>query len=152
MFGAIYPMSPGLFDKDGLKKALQDWDSGFEASYAAAFSPDTSANPPYRIPKFDSSKEDNTVVENWENGFGNLENKINAYLKLNNKLAGIRIVYGKNDTYKWIPEGCTYFSYLLKKNNIENDVVVTDDRHEVDSKIVNGDMLQFFASKLQMKE
>ncbi len=154
VFSAIYPISPGLFNKDGLKKAMNDWNSysGFLPAYGAAFSPDSAANPPYHIPKFDSTQADDVIVQNWENGFGNLESKTKAYLEKSDQLAAIRIVWGKNDTYKWIPEGCAYFSELLKKYNIEHDTVVTNGRHSVDYKQLNNDMLPFFASKLQMEE
>jgi enterochelin esterase-like enzyme len=148
VFTAIYPMSPGLFDKNGLKKAMNDWDPAFEASYGAAFSPAAGKDPPYTVPKLDGSKADKAVVANWENGFGNLENKIKAYLEKGVMLKGIRIVCGKNDGYTWIPEGCVYFDELLKKNNIAHDLIMTNGTHSVDYNRLNGDMLEFFTGTL----
>lgn len=150
VFQAVCAVCPGLWDKNGLKDAMEDWDYNFEESYGAAFSPDPKAESPYaHVPKFDGTKADKAVIAGWEQGFGDLEGKVKAYMALPDKLAGIHIVYGKADTYNWIPNGCVYLSGLLTKNNIQNDLVPFNGGHMVDVLLLNNDMLPFFAKTLK---
>lgn len=150
VFKAVCAVGPGLWDKNGLKDAMEDWDYTFETSYGAAFSPDIKADSPYaQVPKQDGSKADKAVIANWEKGFGDLQGKVDAYMKNPEKLAGIYIAYGKADDYNWIPNGCIYLSELLKKNNIDHQLVPFNGGHMVDLLLFNNEMLPFFAKTLK---
>ncbi|MFA5015310.1 MAG: alpha/beta hydrolase-fold protein [Actinomycetota bacterium] len=148
VFSCLYSFAPGLFDENGLEKAFEnnDWDSGFKNAYGAAFSPDTDLPEPYaEIPAFDGSRGDNEIIANWENGFGNLESKLNDYMDKNIELKAIYIGYGKNDRYVWIPEGCRYFSKILDDNGINHKLVELEGGHGINNMIVLENMLPFFA-------
>lgn len=148
-FSAVYATCPGLFDESGLQNAMSTWGTTFRKSYGAAFSPDVNAEPFYTIPQFDSSEEDNIIVNNWEDGFGNLKNKVASYLAKDCKLAGLEIEYGKNDAYTWIPQGCVYFSQLLIDNNVDHKLIETTGNHSIDLEMLYSEMLPFFAEKLK---
>ncbi len=149
VFSYLYSLSPGLFDENGLERAFEDddWDSGFKNAYGAAFSPNTNLPEPYaEIPVFDGSEQDNKIVANWENGFGNLENKVSDYMDKNIVLKAIHIEYGKNDPYAWIPEGCRYFSKILDDNGINHEMVENKGAHDINIEIVTESMLPFFVN------
>jgi len=64
-------------------------------------------------------------------------------------LKDIHIDYGGNDYYKWIPEGCKYFSRLLKKNGIKHTLSEYKGGHEDRLRErMEGYMFPFFSEKL----
>lgn len=149
VFSYLYSLSPGLFDENGLEKAFEnnDWNNNFKNAYGAAFSPNTDLPEPYaEIPTFDGSEHDNEIIANWENGFGNLENKLNDYMDKSIELKAIHIEYGKYDSYVWIPEGCRYFSTILNDNGINHELVEHGSGHIINFEIVLESMLPFFAN------
>ena len=147
VFSYLYSLAPGLFDENGLEKAFNDWNRSMKNAYGAAFSPNTDLPEPYaEIPTFDGSTQDNEIVANWENGFGNLENKLNDYMDKNIELMAIRIEYGNNDGYEWIPEGCRYFSTILNDNEINHELVEFEGGHNVSIGTILESMLPFFAN------
>lgn len=147
VFSYLYSLAPGLFDENGLEKAFNDWDRGFKNAYGAAFSPNTSLPEPYaEIPVFDGSMQDNEIIANWENGFGNLENKLTDYMDKNIELMAIRIEYGNNDGYEWIPEGCRYFSTILNDNEINHELAEFEGGHNISPGIILESMLPFFTN------
>jgi S-formylglutathione hydrolase FrmB len=131
IFCAVYSMSPGLLNDDGLPEAMDSWriDSGFLRTYAQAFAPNENAEKLGDIPAMDGSEEDNIIVEKWMSGFGDLEEKMYAYIALGIPLKAIGFSYGTRDTYKWIPEGTQCFSDMLKENGIENELYVFNGGH-----------------------
>lgn len=152
IFSSIYALSPGLFDENGLKNAMDTWDGQFKDCYGAAFSPNVKiANPYANIPKFDNSAEDNKIVQNWESGFGNLKNKINAYKALNTPLTAIKLSCGKNDIYGWIFTGTQYCSKLLTDAGIKNELEINDCSHEIDVPFYDSECVDFFSKNLSNK-
>lgn len=131
VFCAVYSMSPGLLKQDGLPEAMETWrgDSGFLRDYARAFAPDTNAELLGDVPKLDGSDEDNIIVEKWMTGFGDLQEKLDAYTALGIPLKAIAFSYGTDDGYTWIPKGTQYFSELLKENGIENSLYTFEGGH-----------------------
>ncbi|MCX7746694.1 MAG: esterase family protein [Clostridia bacterium] len=150
VFSAVYALGPGLIEDNSLKKAFADWDQIFLESYGAAFSPNTKKESPYAdIPKFDNSPEDNKIIENWKNGYANLKAKIQNYLKKEKKLNAIRIEYGVDDAYVWIPEGCRAFSKLLKESKVEHELKSFQGGHDLDYGIIEKSILPFFSEHLE---
>lgn len=133
LFSCVLSLSPGLMRNQDLKGAVdEDWDDTFKEAYGAAFSPNLKLEKPYaNIPQFDGSKSDNQVVQDWENGFGNIDVKIKNYLSLNKPLAGIKIVVGSNDSYEWIRNGCAEFAKQMKAKNHPIEMEITDGDHEI---------------------
>lgn len=68
-------------------------------------------------------------IEKFENGFGNLENKIVRYKENLKKLKGIYIDYPDKDDLEWIPRGSKYFSELLNKYGISNTLLEHKGNH-----------------------
>lgn len=151
VFGATYAMSPGLLAENDLKSAMNTWqtDAGFLGAYGQAFSPDINAKSYCHIPKMDGTAEDNVIAGQWENGFGNLKAKLDAYLALGKPLKGIGLSYGKTDSYGWIPTGTKYFSELLTQNSIENALFTFDGGHQQPPNAIANLLAPFFNTNLQ---
>ena len=149
VFSSLMILSPGAFDQNGLKNAMPTWDASFLQAYGAAFSPNVKGEYPYaNIPKFDNTKADNKIVADWENGFGNLKGKIEAYQALNKPLKAIYISYGSLDSYPWIPEGSAYFSRLLTEAGIQHEDNVFNGGHEIASEVIRSALVKFFSENL----
>ena len=149
VFGAAYGMSPGLIAKGEIKSLINSSDINFKTSYGRAFSPNT--KDPEELayyPTFDGSKEDNKIVQAWENGFGNFDAKIKDYLSKKDKLRGIKIIYGTNDNYSWIPRGCEALIKEFKKNKIECEHSNFDGAHQIKPNAVKEDVVPFFSKNL----
>lgn len=152
IFGVAFSLGPGLFNPDGLKKAMETWDPGFLAAYGAAFAPNPQKPAPYAdILKLDGSDSDNLIKNKWENGFGNLPEKVSAYLKKDTRLKALRIEYGSGDRYSWIPEGCVYLSGLLTDAGIPHELIKFDGGHFLYESILSKDLFPFFSQNLEFK-
>lgn len=150
LFSVVYGLAPGLFDENGLCEAFKTWDSDstFIMAYGAAFSPNPKAEYPYgETPKFDNTEADNIIRANWENGYGNLKQKIDFYLQRKIPLKTIQIVYGQSDCYSWIPKGCIYFSNLLKENNIPYELRDFLGGHDLG--LIRKSFVTFFAENMK---
>ena len=148
MFSAVYLMSPGLFDENGLAEAMPTWWAGFKNAYGQAFSYDTKADSPYaKIPRLDGTDADTIVVKEWNSGFGDLPEKINSYLARKTALRALRITYGTRDSYPWVIKGCVYFSRLLDDAGIAHETLEHSGTHDVTAFLI-GDMVEFFSRNL----
>jgi len=63
-------------------------------------------------------------------GFGNLEQLLDVYQKLDKKLAYINLLYSKLDAYRWIPPGIEYFSSLLNERQIGHNLYTDNFGHD----------------------
>ena len=150
LFGVVYSLAPGLFDENGLSQAMTTWDQRFKTAYGAAFSPNPNLPYPHsEIPTLDNSENDNRIKANWENGFGNLEQKIAAYLSTGIALKSIRIEVGEYDYYKWIISGCAYFSQLLTAHGIPHELNRFAGGHTLTSALIEKNILPYFAQQLE---
>lgn len=149
LFSYVFAMSPGLFDENGLTEAFSTWRGGFLSSYGAAFSPNLEKQEDfYDIPEFDGSASDDAIVDRWESGFGDLQEKIQAYIDLgdSNRLKAIHIEYGSDDSYPWIPKGSRYFSELLDSNDIANEIVEFSGGHTYSNPDTVSNYVAFFSN------
>ena len=147
LFSLVYALSPGLFDEQGLKDAMTTWDGSFLNAYAAAFSPNPKLETPFgNTPKFDNTSSDKKIVEEWENGFGNLKKKIQNYQSLNKPLTAINITYGDSDNYTWIINGCKYFSKIANEAGIKIELEVNPGcGHSIDPSFTSKKCVEFFS-------
>ncbi len=125
-------------------------------AYGAAFSPNPNGKPPYinYLYRTDGDKlvRNESNYKNYENGFGNLKNKIEKYENNLKKLNTIHIDFGINDNYEWIPEGCKYYSKLLTEKNIKHSLVEFDGGHSTNFKQRLEDvMFPLFSEKLNFE-
>lgn len=146
VFCAFYAMSPGLMVDDGFANAMDTWSSDkvFLRSYSRAFAPDTDSDTLGHIPSLNGSDEDNAIVEKWKTGFGNLDEKLDAYLALGIPLKGMGFSYGTEDYYNWIPAGTQYFSDLLTEQGIENTLFVYKGGHTQPPESIKAHIVPFF--------
>lgn len=147
-FGAVYALSPMLLTKDNLQEVYQTWEDDFIINYGMSFSPDTTqADIPYaNAPSFDQSTKDVPIINDWNNGLGNYETKIARYKTQNNPLEAIKLEYGKDDFYTWVPQGCEHFKNLMKESTQTPDIHVFEGGHadKTEERLLKG-MLPFFS-------
>ena len=146
LFGSVWALCPGiLVPEKGLRDALATWrnDEIFLTCYSAAFSE------PGKLPAFDGTDEDNKIISEWESGFGNWEPRIDRYLSGEERLKEIRIVYGRVDMYRWIPEGSLYLAGLLKSKSIPVTIQDYPMGHTINAGLVINDAVPFFERTLE---
>lgn len=121
--------------KSLMAEPWKTWEQMFIIAYSSAFS-SLSDRVPYCNVPFDGNMNitDNEILNKWENGFGNLENKVIQYNGNLKSLKGIGLFYGGSDYYTWITEGTKYFSGILIKNGIENELHSDNGGHESNMK------------------
>jgi len=78
-----------------------------------------------------------------------LKEKIDDYLNERSLLNAVRIDFGDNEYYKWIPKGCRYFSELLDEANISYELAEHAGGHVLNRRLVENNMLLFFSENLQ---
>ncbi len=111
-----------------------EWWERFMYAYGTAFAPDKSKNAPYiQFPYYlnnnDSLIVDQAAMERWEEGFGNLEEKVDQYKRNLKRLKAYVIDYGKHDYFKYICPGNASYHNLLNQKNIPHTYVVHDGDH-----------------------
>ena len=145
VYGAAYAINPAVVNDDNAVDAFEKLNSvgQFSLAYAQAFSP-ISEKPYGKIPAYNNTQDDNIIVEQWENGFGNWDNKISEYKKLNSQLNMICIAYGKNDQWDFIRDGSKYLSDLLTSNEIENSLIPFDGDHDLPQDFIENQMIPYF--------
>ncbi|HOO28771.1 MAG TPA: alpha/beta hydrolase-fold protein, partial [Lachnospiraceae bacterium] len=98
VYTAVYAMSPGVLAPGKIEEALATWegDQVFLKAYSMAFA--YAEEPPYvAIPAEDGSDADQLLLERWESGFGNWQEKLDEYLSMQTPLKAIGFCYGTND-------------------------------------------------------
>lgn len=150
VFGSLYALSPPLFEPGSQLEGIGD-DQATAEAYAAAFAPDPEATaPPWgRLldPDLPFDQQDPTVVAAYERGFGNLPEKIADYLAKPDRLSHIRVSYGSQDVYPWIPSGCDYFVGLLQQADVPHSLRTFAGGHDVDADFIDHDFVGYFSSQ-----
>lgn len=113
------------------------WLERFMYAYGTAFAADTIANAPYIDYPFykenDVLKIDSVKLERWEEGFGNLEEKIEKYKENLLSLKAYVLDYGSYDYFKYIVSGNKHFHNLLTKAAVPHTFI--DNRGDHVSKV-----------------
>jgi enterochelin esterase-like enzyme len=152
VYCCVLAMSPGALAKGELPIAMEGWkgDTGFLVGYARAFSPlmEDETKTYGSIPTMDDTEEDKKIQKDWESGFGNIAEKLDAYIKLNNPLKAIKITYGSLDLYKWIPSGCEYMADCMDQRGISYTMEVVKTGHSLPSKPDKNYIIPFFEENL----
>ncbi|KXF81593.1 alpha/beta hydrolase [Enterovibrio coralii] len=120
-FQHLFALSPGLFDQNGLIAAVNQWQqqnwTAVLNAYAAAFSPNADGSEGNWW--YAWNPNDPVIVEQWEAGYGQVEEKVDAYLQKTQRLANIHVEYGSDDEFPWIPEGSQYLVATLKGKGVD---------------------------------
>lgn len=151
-FGALFSISPGLFDENGLQDAYNQWDQSIKRSYGLAYSPvikETEVT--YNTPSFDGSAEDLEIQKDLERGFGNLSNKVESYLENKSKDLSIRVDYGVNDYYSWIPRGCEYLREVFDEKQVGYEMNKYNRGHEFGLHLFLQEVLPYFEENLKFQ-
>ncbi|MBP1693940.1 MAG: putative esterase [Chloroflexi bacterium] len=110
-----------------------DGPNALAMAYGTAFSPDPEAGPPYfdypYKEKNEKAVKDPKAWALWEDGMGNLKQKVQDYHDNLVKLSGIAIDYARQDRLDWIPRGSDYLASLLTETGIPNEVYSYDGEH-----------------------
>lgn len=154
IFSSTISFCPGVLKKGSLALAMSSWngDGLFLRCYGQAFAPNEANDKMCDIPTLDGSAEDNLIVEKWENGFGNFDEKLDSYLAKNIPLKAIQVVYGTYDYYKWIVEGCEDLSELMTAKGIEHTLTALKIGHSTPPDQVAKYIVPFFSSNLAFNE
>jgi pimeloyl-ACP methyl ester carboxylesterase len=156
MFAHLYALSPGVFAPDGLERAWPFWDRDFLNAYGAAYAPNPAKPFPHAdIPTMDGSEADLAIRARWNKGFGELPRMLESYLAGRFRLGTIVVEVGTEDEYPWIPEGCSYFSNLMRENGIAHTLAITSNGHDFSPEIFASGMgpcvAKAFAKVLQTR-
>ena len=134
-----------------------DWDTPFVYAYGSAFSPNS--NKVFPFIDYPYSKQgdllvvDSTKLQNFENGFGGLRQKVSQYKENLLNLNAIGIDYGLNDEYRWITKGCKYLSDLLTAEGITHQSETFNGGHQDQVRNrIEGYLLPFFSKNLKFDE
>lgn len=151
LFGAVWALCPGvLVPETGLDEAMTSWKGTggtFLRCYAAAFSADQAQ------PAMDGSLEDQSVRQEWENGFGNWNPRMAAWKSAradgSGKLAAVRIVAGSMDMFTWITEGSRWLASELEREQLPVEFAELNIGHTIGAGTVKNDAMEFFARTLK---
>ena len=154
IFSSTISFCPGVLKKGSLQLAMDSWkgDGVFLRCYGQAFAPNEENDKMCDIPTLDGSAEDNIIVEKWENGFGNFDQKLDNYLAKNIPLKAIQVVYGTYDFYKWIVEGCEDLSELMTAKGIEHTLTKLQVGHTQPPEFIGKYIVPFFSTNLVFNE
>jgi S-formylglutathione hydrolase len=128
-------------------------DLAFTINYGMAFSPNPDRNAPYvEYPYEEVEGElvlDQEVWQAWEDGFGGIAEEVQTYRDNILALNAIALEYGTSDEYRWIPQGCEYFSEQLTAAGIEHQLVSFSGGHaSLLGPRMESAMLPFFSEVL----
>lgn len=146
VFCSLVTMSPGMLADGDIPLLMESWknDSSYQTSYARAFSPDTENAPFGNIPELTGTPEDNKIVEDWENGFGNVAMKLDDYISLEKPLKAIKIIYAENDAFTWIARGCEFLTKCLDEKELPYTVDTFSNGHTIHPEAIESFLVPFF--------
>ena len=128
------------------------YDFYMSLGYASAFVPDPYSNAPYIKSLSGDTAMDQKIMEEWDNGLGGWDEKVNIYKNNLKKLKAITMEYGTNDEYSWASKGCIYLSGLLQKNNINHKLVIFKGKHEdLELQRIRDFLIPFFSDQLMFE-
>jgi hypothetical protein len=146
VFSCVYSLDPAVFNADLIKDAVADWqrlEGGIIlTAYSAAYSGDGS------YPHFDGTDADKRVIASWRKGAGDWEQKLQAYLTGNKKLAAIALVSEGRTEYPWIRKGLLYLDGLLNTMGVKHQFETLDVSHVLTPEIAETNMMPFFFKNL----
>jgi predicted esterase len=154
IFQAVFAFAGGfLRPSDGLATAMTSWagDPTFLHAYGATFAPNPSPPPAWRIPAMTGDASDLALQELWRDGFGNWDDKLDAYDVKVARLAALRVEWGTSDGYPWIPQGS---AWLVNEMTANRGLTVESETHPLGHVLTTGVVQQclmpFFLAHLTL--
>jgi len=150
VYSVVYALCPGLLTETGLADALKSWDPVFLQAYGAAFAPRPDQPAPHAAILTAADLGTGNATETaWKSGYGDLKAKIARYLEQPIRLRKIRVDYGKDDAYRWIPEGSVYFARLLLEAGIPSEQVAYAFGHQLSWMAVEEGLVPFISAHIK---
>lgn len=114
--------------------ATAEFPTLFALAYALAFSPDPTGPPPHLRFPFRGSGEapvlDPQIMKLFENGFGNLDEKLTRFHDNLTKLRLVAVDVGTKDEEAWLPAGCRYYARAAKDKGIPVRLIEFEGGHQ----------------------
>lgn len=149
LYSCMMAYGPGLIRAGHLQDAFPTWNNSFMNAYGAAFSPNLEGEAPYaNIPQFDGTAADQQIIDDWMSGFGDIEEKIDAYIAAGQPLAAIKIVVGANEAYPWILDGSRAFAECMEEKGLDMTLVEFPGGHTIPFATIQEDFVDYFADNL----
>ncbi len=150
VFSSVQSLCPGVLKEGSLGSAMNSWrgDNTFLTCYGQSFAPNEDKERLCDIPLMDGTPEDDEIIEKWEAGFGDWDEKLDAYLQKNRPLKSIQVIYGAMDYYKWIPEGCIDLSELMTEKEIDHTLKELSTGHNIPTRYAEEYFIPFFSENL----
>lgn len=145
VFQAVFAMASGLVDDDDLKTMKESWNETTMNDYAMSFAPDPANPAKGLIPKFDGSPADEAILQQWREGFGHIEKKVAAYKASGKRLAGLGVLVGTGDSYRWLIQGAKKLDQVLNREGIPHRFELTEDNHTFSEELIPTRILPFFS-------
>ncbi|MCB0195070.1 MAG: hypothetical protein KDJ65_24195 [Anaerolineae bacterium] len=121
----------------------------FIIGYGIAFAPNPDKAPFIQYPYQNVDAQPvSELWQQWENGYGGIDAKIEAYQESPTKLRGILIEYGTRDRYQWIQAGSEYLARQLEAENIPHELVTFEGGHGELQSQAEAVMVPFFSKLL----
>jgi S-formylglutathione hydrolase FrmB len=142
-------LSPAEAKAQFVKLASQNYDLRFTVGYGVAFAPNPGKNSYVDYPYNGTNDQpDREAWQKWESGYGGIAEEVQQYKANLLKLKGILVDCGTRDQYRWIPEGCQFFSQQLEAEKIPHQLVSYEGGHGPVSDRAEAVMLPFFSEVL----
>ena len=150
VFSSVLALCPGVLKEGSLQIAMDSWrgDDTFLTCYGQTFAPNETKENMCDIPAMDGTPEDEEIIAKWETGFGDWNEKLDAYLAKNQPLKAIQVISGTTDYYKWIPEGCTDLSALMTEKGIDHTLTELKIGHTFPTGYEKDYFVPFFSENL----
>ncbi len=150
VFGALWVHAPGLLKGGDLPLMLGQWNSSIRKAYASVYSYNLKNKDNYAVvPAMDGSGADAQIIAAWYSGFGDIPEKVSAYLRQKNRLVGISLNYGSSDMYPWLVKGTQELDAELTAKAVPHTLRVWDGGHTFGASQVIDGMLPFFSGVLK---
>lgn len=154
VFSSVLSLCPGVLKEGSMEIAMNSWngDSTFLICYGQSFAPNEAKENMCDIPAMDGTSEDNRIIAKWESGFGDWNEKLDAYLAKNQPLKAIQMISGSDDYYKWIPEGCADLSDIMTDKGINHNLTSLNIGHTFPTGYEKDYFVPFFSENLVFEE
>ncbi len=154
VFSSVLALCPGVLKEGSMQIAMDSWrgDTIFLTCYGQTFAPNEAKETMCDIPTMDGTPEDNEIIQKWESGFSDWDDKLEAYLVKKLPLKAIHVINGTMDYYQWIPEGCADLSELMTAKGIDHTLSNLNIGHTFPSGYEEDYFVPFFSENLEFEE
>lgn len=149
VFSLAWVCCPGAWDNTGLSDTLSGWNSTYRNAYGAAYAPDPSLPFPHaQIPSLDNTDNDLIIQQQWNDGFGGIQSRLQEYSAKKERLTAVCLAYGSQDEYRWIPRGTRYIAQSMTDEGIPTTVREFSSGHRLTNAMIADSFIPFVREHL----